>query len=401
MRRSERNTNMIQVYKSKKMCSGCTACEQICSVKAIEMKPDEKGFLYPVIQQEKCIDCGRCKKICPIHNAKKDIDHYEVTCWAMHLLDKRALKESSSGGVAYGVSEYVIRNHGVVYGAVYTEKKEVIHKRVENLQELYMLQGTKYVQSKLGEVFQNIRKDLEASRMVLFIGTMCQILGLKAFLGKEYKQLYTMDIICFGVPSPWLYKKYLQEEVQKYLPCNINMRDKSTGWRDSSCSLKREGKILKTVKINDLPYIRLFLNSYGLRDSCFYCPFKGSKHSADLTVGDCWGADFLLNLQKEQMKDDGMSMVFVNSKKGESLLNEAGSIFWKKEISVQAAIQANPMMMKTAVRPIDEKKFWEDIKIKSIRKTAYQYVPRESLILRIKKSLYPLKQWIFTIVKGK
>lgn len=392
---------MIQVYDKKENCSGCTACAQVCPVGSIEMRSDEKGFLYPFICAEKCIDCGRCVKSCPIKKERKNDEYCQATCWAVRILDEKILKKSSSGGVAYGLSEYVLKKQGVVYGAVYTEEKEVIHERIDSIEKLYMIQGSKYVQSNLGKVFQKVKKDLEDSKKVLFIGTMCQVAGLKAFLRKEYSQLYTVDLICFGVPSPWLYKKYLEEEVKKYMPCNINMRDKITGWKNSSYSLERNGKILKINRLNDVSYHRLFSKGYGLRDSCYFCSFKGEKHLSDLTLGDCWGADTFFELSQEQVGDSGMSMLFVNNEKGKMLLNEADSIFWKKEISAQKAFETNPMMIKVAVHPSDEEQFWQDIKRKSIRSVAYQYVPKESLFLRIKKKVYPFKQWMVTVIRGK
>ena len=355
------------------------------------MQPDEKGFLYPVIDPDVCIDCGKCVGTCPIKNTIKTSG--DVSCFAMRLLDEEPLKKSSSGGVAYGLSKVFLYKGGVVYGAAYDEKNRVVHIRVERLEELFRLQGSKYVQSDVRGVFPRVKEDLEQGRAVLFIGTGCQIGGLCSYLGCDYEALLTVDVICLGTPSPKLWERYLNEEIDKYSPCTVNMRDKIKGWATPSFALYRNGKTLKTDVITRSSYLRLFENCYGLRESCFDCSFKFAKHCADLTIGDCWGMERLVKTRA----DDGlgMSMVFVNSEKGRSLLGKCDDLFWREELVYDDAVKENLMLINSVNHPKDEEDFWETVKEHSIKKTAYTFVPDDPFILKMKKALYPLKQKLF------
>ena len=201
---------MVQVYDDKKHCSGCTACESICPVRAISMQVDEKGFLYPIINQEICIDCGKCIRTCPIKN-KTESNAEGYGCVALQLLDQSPLFQSSSGGVAYGLSRHVLNQGGIVYGAAYDDENRVSHIRVDRVEDLHRLQGSKYVQSNIQGIYPAVKQDLEHGKEVLFSGTGCQVGGLLAYLGKDYKNLITIDVICYGTPSHMLWERYLKE----------------------------------------------------------------------------------------------------------------------------------------------------------------------------------------------
>lgn len=387
---------MFQVYDKKYNCSGCTACASICPVSAICMKPDEKGFLYPYVDQLVCIHCNKCINTCPIRNKQLQIAGSDVEselacrCFAMRLLDEEKLSKSTSGGAACGFAEAVIEAGGSVYGAAYGVDNNVIYIRVDSADALWKLQGTKYVQSDVRGVFCYVKADLEANRQVLFFGTACQIEGLRAFLGREYKNLITVDAICFGVPSPMLWKKFLTEEYENYSECSFNMRDKISGWKDSSFTIEKNGQRIGQCKRDDVSFLRAFNRAYGLRDSCFSCAFKKSVHDADLTIGDCWGIDKLV--REGSTDNSGTNMVFANTAKGLEMIKNVWNNFWIEELPLIPAIKENMMLVKSVEHPKYETEFWEDIIHNPFKNVIYKYAPRDSVTLKLKKKLYRIKQ---------
>lgn len=383
---------MEQVYEKKSGCAGCTACENVCQAHAISMEPDEKGFLYPSIRQDLCVNCGKCVQTCPIRNAADEDAQEPLACVALRLHEDDALRRSSSGGVAFGLARIILERGGVVYGAAYLKDNAVAHIRVDSGSELEWLQGSKYVQSDVRGVFCRVRQDLEDGREVLFTGTGCQTAGLMRYLGKEYANLYTVDLICHGTPSPLFWAKYRKEELKRYGSCQVNMRDKQDGWATPVYTISRGGKQLKKERMARISFLRLFLNNYGLRDSCFDCAFKKMKHDSDITIGDCWGIEQIVKTRP----DDGlgMSMAFINTAKGKKLLADCSALFWQEELNIHEAVQANLMLIRSVQHPKEENRFWETVREKSVKRTAYGFVPDDPILLKIKKALYPIKEKI-------
>lgn len=204
-------------------CTGCHACYNICPKNAIKMVENSEGFLYPVIDKDKCINCNLCTKVCPLFKKDK-VEHKIPETYACYNKDNNIIKNSSSGGIFYLLAENILKNNGVVFGAGFDEEHNVIHIKAETLEELSKLMGSKYVQSSIRDTYKETKKLLEEDRYVLFTGTPCQIQGLKLFLNKDYDKLYLQDIICHGVPSPKMWKKYkdcleknIIQKLKKYL----------------------------------------------------------------------------------------------------------------------------------------------------------------------------------------
>jgi len=205
---------MERICKKEK-CTGCFACYNSCKKNAITMIEDKNGFIHPKIDQNKCINCGLCKKICPVLNEVKKIEPEE--CYAAFSKDKDIRTNSTSGGIGYTLYSKFIEEKGVVYGAKFKDGKLVI-SRTENIDEIKKFQGSKYVHAYVEDAYLQVKKDLSEDKKVLFIATACQIAGLKRFLIKEYNNLYLVDIVCHGVPS----QKYLKDEIKKYHGMNID-----------------------------------------------------------------------------------------------------------------------------------------------------------------------------------
>lgn len=346
---------------SKLLCCGCSACYNICLKQAISMVFDDEGFLYPVIDEQKCINCNACVSVCPAKNGV--VKHeYPVKVYAAYNNDEIRRMNSSSGGVFPAIAEYVLAHNGVVFGAAFNEDYQVVHTKIDSISELYKLQGSKYVQSILGQVFLLVKIELLAKKMVLFSGTPCQIEGLKKFLGKEYSNLYTVDLICHGVPSPKIWEKYLEEEYGISNITNIRFRNKKHGWGNYDLTIETKNNIqheASDVSIYKESFLRGFLKELYLRSSCHNCSFKGINHVSDITLGDLWGGDLIC---PQFIKDDkGISAVFIQSSKGEFLLNQLDSKLIFNEISVHEVVNHNLAMVQSEIPHPDRELFFKEV----------------------------------------
>lgn len=321
---------MIDI-KRKQDCCGCTACEQICGREAISMKSDSIGFLYPVIDEKLCNDCQLCNKICPIN--KELSIRIPQHIYALKNKDLNVRLQSSSGGVFSILAKETISRGGVVYGAIFDREWNVVHSRIDNLDDIVKFQGSKYVQSKLGETFKQIKIDLNSGKKVLFSGTPCQVAGLLSYLRKKYENLTTVDFVCHGVPNPKIWNDYLMENVsavwqdakvpfsssQNHMSLikDIRFRDKSKGWQKyrfvlsiAKASAEGDGSSVSSCLNEycwDNEYMSLFLNDYILRPSCHECHFRNGKSGADYTIADYWGIE---RFYPDFFDDNGVSLFF-------------------------------------------------------------------------------------------
>ena len=349
---------MIEI-KNKIDCCGCYGCYNICSTKAIEMIDDEKGFKYPVVNKEKCIHCGLCEKVCPIINNKKEKEK-NIKAYACINKDIDTRMKSSSGGMFALIADYILDLNGVVFGAEFDANFQVIHSYIENKEELYKFQGSKYVQSQIGEMYKKAKEFLEEDRYVLFTGTSCQIEGLYQYLRREYDKLYTQDIICHGVPSPKVWKKYLNEMNSKYkdIPKKISFRDKNrNGWQDFSMKLEYNDTTYVLSHDEDI-YMKAFLKDVCLRDSCYKCNFKKKNRNSDITLADFWGIN---NIDKEMNDEKGTSLVIVNSLKGNKLFEEIKTNTIYKQVDFEKAIKYNLNMINSAKVHKNREKFFKEL----------------------------------------
>lgn len=332
----------------KRDCCGCSACQQICPQNCITMDYDKEGFLYPVIDKSKCINCNLCKKTCPVlHNANKD-DAYLNSYIAISNKPNRIA--SSSGGLFFLFAEKIIGEGGAVFGAAFDDNWQVHHICIESMDEIDTLMRSKYVQSSTDNTYRQVRKMLSAGKKVLYTGTPCQIAGLKSFLKKSYNNLITVDILCHGVPSPMIWKYYLSILEREYhsAPKEVNFRDKVSGWKDFSLSVNfLNGKrYVKTIMSDD--YMRMFLTNYNLRPSCYDCRFRGLNRDCDITIGDAWG----INTVKPEFDDDkGTSIIIIHSVNGKKLIDEISKDCTMETINVDDLIPPDKGVRTTIKMP--------------------------------------------------
>lgn len=322
------------------------------------MQEDSEGFLYPIINKDICINCHLCEQVCPILNRAEGRQPIQI--YTTFNPDMTVRMESSSGGIFSMLAEQIIKEGGVVFGALFDAQWNVVHGYVDTIEDIALLRGSKYVQSRIGNAYQEAKRFLKEGRKVLFSGTPCQIAGLKAFLRyKEYENLLTVDVICHGVPSPGIWRKYLQEEVARQcdgkntvLPRpipeedvlieGISFRDKELGWKKFSFAL-----VLSTTNgsgekiqfrsrkpLNENPYLRGFIADLYLRPSCYHCAYKNFSSHSDITLADAWG---VWNYCPEMYDEKGTSLLIISTSKAEE---------WCCKLNVQEKVAGDFTILK-------------------------------------------------------
>jgi len=309
---------MIEIKDNHKCC-GCNACAQRCPKSCIVMQEDKEGFLYPVVDKEQCIGCGLCEKVCPVLNQGEERRPLHV--YAAKNKNEEIRMQSSSGGIFTLLAEQILEEGGIVFGAGFNKDWEVVHDYTDNKEGLAVFRGSKYVQSRVGETYVQAEQFLKKGRKVLFSGTPCQIAGLKSFLRKEYDNLLTVDFICHGVPSPLVWRNYLNELSGDLMQdiSRIEFRNKVLGWRNYSFTLSvfekhgTKNRVWFSESGSKNFFMRGFLSDLYLRPSCYACPSKCLKSGSDLTLGDFWGIEHVLPEFDDNNK--GVSTLFVNTDK--------------------------------------------------------------------------------------
>lgn len=307
-------------------CTGCAACHDACAKGAISMIPDKEGFVHPQIDTAKCVRCGRCEQLCPVLHP--DVPREPLAVYAAKAKDDELRLQSSSGGIFSLLARQVVSNGGIVFGAGWDKSVwRVVHKSAENELELNELRGSKYVQSDTRGIYRRVKEELTTGRPVLFSGTPCQIAALRSFLRREYDNLVLVDVICHAVPSPLVWRQYLEmriwsanmtESADGQTIRRISFRHKACGWKRFSLSLDfTNGREFRQTLDKD-PFLQAFLNEFCNRPSCQTCPFKSGASGADLTLGDYWG---IVKAHRGVDDDKGMSVALVNTQKGEALFN--------------------------------------------------------------------------------
>ena len=348
----------------KQQCTGCGLCVEKCPKDCILMVEDGEGFCFPQIDSSKCVKCGLCVHTCPTTSAVDALySKYERSYYCGIIKDKEMLIKSSSGGVFGVLSEYIISIGGYVCGCVYNDDLEVVHTLSNQKQDIEKMYGSKYVQSRAEHCFPEIQNHLKGKDTVMFTGTACQIAALRLYLEKDYPNLYCVEILCHGVPSPGLfreYKHYLEKRLKGKVK-DIRFRDKRRdGWGSEhrTCIIyEKYGKLYEKRPI--LPaYFSSFFYGLNLRESCYQCRFATSERVADLTIGDFWGS---WNKYKKRFHD-GISVVGVNSEKGAALSEKiSGEFDFYEVLPENEAVVSNDNFTHSIKRPPERNCFYNGI----------------------------------------
>lgn len=369
---------MIRIDKARDCC-GCGACAQICPRRSISMQEDHEGFLYPIIDLLSCNSCGLCERVCPVVNQSKERNPLHV--FAAKNRNEQVRMASSSGGIFTLLAEKIIEKNGVVFGAKFNKNWEVVHDYTQTINGLSVFRGSKYVQSRTEDSFKLAERFLKEKRPVLFSGTPCQISGLKLFLQKEYDNLLTVDFVCHGVPSPKVWRYYLNEiiglrslnaTIQNTFQSSaqnpaleitdIAFRDKSAGWKKFGFVVRKVApesgstSILLSEILTENVYMKGFLRNLYLRPSCYCCPARSFKSGSDITIGDFWGIQRAL---PDFDDDKGVSLVMINSANGLKVFQGLALEF--VETSLEDALKGNPFINVSAQIPAGRSEFFTQI----------------------------------------
>ena len=294
------------------------------------MIPDEDGFSYPVVDGGKCVECGLCEKVCVFQNGNTPESAKEV--WAAVSGDTD-VSQSASGGMFASFAQAVIADGGAVYGCAMEYENEKLWPRhicVTEQVDLIRLKGSKYVQSDMGDTYPDIRRRLEEGQTVLFSGTPCQVAGLRGYLRRDYDNLYTLDLICHGIPSGKLFRDYISFEEKKRGAkiTGFRFRDKSAGWKLHGAMTLENGQTVH-FEPEESSYYQMFLNSYTYRENCYHCPYASDRRPGDITIGDFWcielvHPELLVENGGSLEHEKGASCLIVNNEKGRDLLARFG-----------------------------------------------------------------------------
>lgn len=339
-------------------CCGCGVCEVICPVQAITLRQDSEGFYKPFINEDQCIGCTKCIKSCCY---KKRLDtsikshNFKQECYAVKHKEGEVLIQSQSGGAFSAISDEILSKNGIIYGAAIEKDFSVAHRRAANKMERDYMRGSKYVQSDMHSCLYQMEQDLKNSKKVLFTGTACQCDAVGLHFSEYKESLILCDIICHGVPSPMVWKDYLifKERQKRGKVEKVIFRDSAKfGWHDNQETLFINGR-----QFSGRNYASLFYSNYCLNNSCYTCPYATKQRISDITLGDFWGIENII----EDAKNDttGISMLIVNSKKGKMLLDQI-----KKNLIINDCTNENWLtqmnLKKPTDKPLNRENFWKD-----------------------------------------
>ncbi len=381
---------MGNISEIKERCVGCKSCEQSCPKHCISMVENKEGFWNPVVDEQRCIECKLCLKTCPAKNTTVHRNEPQHV-WAWRNQNDTDIMRSASGGAADSAAKAVLQMGGVVYGAAYDDQLVVNHIEVTDDAGRERIQSSKYVQSDPKDSYSKVKQRLAEGKTVLFTGTPCQIAGLYTFLGGDHHNLYTLDLICHGVPSPKFFKKYLeyQNKQSEGQVIYFNFRSKEKrGW-GTQYMLKTKTKTrTKTLALDR--YGKHFMDGDCYRECCYQCPYANTKRVGDLTVGDFWG---IAKSHPEFNSPKGVSSVFINTEKGQKLFEQMQPFAEVVKATLEEGMVKQHNLVRPSERPsvrdsfyagIDESGFIEGLKVGLQLKSRLKSVLPNKLIQKIK-----------------
>ena len=339
----------------EKDCTACQVCKYVCPTQAITIRENEKGFFYPVINQEKCVGCYKCQKKCPAINLHKDFNE-PVKVYAGWIRDNESRHYSTSGGVAYALSKKIVTEGGIFCGCRWNVD-HAEHAFAESIDELHQFQGSKYAYSDVRNCYVQVKNYLEQGRKVLFVGTGCQVAGLKTYLQRTYNNLILVDLLCHGIPSQKAIRERLQDEEVHNSKNVVNMRfrDKHEDLLHTYCKYTFSDGSFSNYPVFQDAFFRGFVTNHLLRPNCFSCPYARRKRISDITLADFWGYyPIKLSYLKYQ---DGVSLCLANTHKGNDFLREVQNLKIE-ERDYETARKGNRNLNGPQIKPSSYDDFW-------------------------------------------
>lgn len=362
----------------KAVCTSCGVCMNICPHNCILMEDNKEGFRTPVIDKERCVGCGLCVTHCPQNSSIALKRYKEPVVYAAYSVNEEQMIRSTSGGIFPLLAEQIIKMGGSVYGAKLDSDFKVRFTRIDVINDLIKLQGSKYVQSNVGMMYRHVRQDLEQGRKVLFSGVPCQVGGLYSFLGKDYTNLYTIDVVCRGVPSEKVLHEYISdcEKKEGSKLDSLTFRHKENKWRPMSfgtvmhLNFKNGNKYSR--KSTKDAYYRTFLANIAMMESCYHCRFNGFPRVADITLGDFLGLGIIKKC--ELYNQNGISQVLLNSEKGNALYEKCADRIQDERRTINECCYFNLNLWLASKRNPNREAFFEEFDVNGGNAAVRKYV---------------------------
>lgn len=323
------------------------------------MRMDEEGFEYPHVDQTRCMHCSLCDSVCPMQNVAAHAAPLRV--YASRNLDESVRTGSSSGGVFTPLAERIIEDGGIVFGVSFDERWNAVYTHTASREGLAAYRGSKYVQASVGHAYIEVQGFLKEGRKVLFAGTACQVAGLRRFLRKDYPNLFLVEVLCHGVPSPKVWQRYLGTKCREFdggAITGINFRDKRDGWYQYAVTISFEHGRVYSVSHKKDPYFRGFMKNMYLRPSCYACKCKRGRSGSDIVIADYWGIGKVLPGYTDNR---GTSLVLINTEKGQSLFASIASGMDSVETPYAKCLQKNGGFAEHLRVPIDRSIFFKHL----------------------------------------
>lgn len=392
------NNKRIPQLCTADVCTACSACYNVCPNGAITMRVDAYGESHPCIDEAHCIQCGLCEKVCPGLDSGRLQRNGKPTIYCCWLKDATRRKESTSGGAAFAISQAIIQKGGHVWGAAYNEHMDVIYTEANSINELKVIQKSKYAQCIVDDAFRKIKKELDAGEFVLFAGTGCHVMGLKAYLRKDYAKLYAMDLVCHGVPGQGVFKKYKEwieekygDSMVAYIPRPKRESDgQELGWY-ALAKFRHKGDMRLTGMDNS--YFVGFQHNLYLRSACHSCRANGEERYSDFTVADFWGLGKVAPFKPYRERTLGISMLALNSEKAIQLFDELKDEMVYELRSYKEASFSNTQYYKSAIPSPLRNQFRTDFAKMSWEELVDRYMQtsiKEKILYSIKKFTPPI-----------
>lgn len=360
---SMKNKNLPKLCDDK-ICTGCLACVNACNNGALTCSTDDEGFYRPRLNTDECVMCGLCESSCPIITpvVRQEKDNLKV--YAAWHIDDNVRAKSTSGGVFTALASVILNRGGMVYGAAYTSDLHIEHIGVEDEVGLEKLRLSKYAQSCTDDIFVQVRQRLVEGRMVMFVGTPCQVAGLKNYLHKDYDNLLLVDFICHGVASMDFLHVYIHWLEEKYGKVNnFNFRDKRKGWYDSLRVIEIDDKKEQIIRGGDDNYWVAYNNkNNSLQESCYNCPFQNFPRCSDITIADFWRIGHHIPFGHIDEIEKGVSLIAVNDVKAMTFVDEASTNLYMEERTLQEVIEGNKAAVESSARPVSRDTIYKDIR---------------------------------------
>lgn len=389
------------IFEESKDCCGCTACYNVCPKDAIYMNMDKQGFLYPKIDDSQCINCGLCKKVCSFQQKCEVEPVFEQKYYAMRSKNSQILKESSSGGIFSALSDIILAQDGMICGVIFDSHFIVKTIATDEKRERDRMRGSKYVQSDLGDIFKEVEKILKSDRKLMFVGTPCQIAGLKEYLVAKrisLDGLFLCDFLCHGVSSPLIWKEYLDflEMTFDSKVKEVQFRSKRCGWKTMKMKVVVGNEDMSDLCNERYSYLRLYNSLMITRPSCFTCKYTSYNRVSDITLADFWNVG---SVCPDYDDNKGISTVLVNSLKGELWIESV-----KERLEFQAVSKRDcwqPHLEYSVVRPASRNRFWQEYNQKGFSFVLSKY-SKGTIMNNIIRVLTPLiKSMGLYVVFGK